>query len=227
MQLRKCSKTKKLVIYGDSSFAEVAYESFTHDSEYEVVGFAVERAYLTITSLFGLPVVAIEDIEAQFPPATHEVYAAIVHTGLNRVRTRLMGLAEQKGYALASYISSQAFVWSNVQLGKHCFILEHCVLQPFVTIGDNAVLWSGTHIGHHSVLRDHVFAARVVIAGGCNIGQYCFLGASTTVANDVTIGDDCFINMCAAVTKDLESNGMYRGQPAKVYQNDARAFFKL
>ena len=28
----------KLVIIGDSAFAEVAYEYFTHDSEYEVVG---------------------------------------------------------------------------------------------------------------------------------------------------------------------------------------------
>lgn len=36
-------KTGKLVLIGDSAFAEVAYEYFTHDSPYEVVAFAVER----------------------------------------------------------------------------------------------------------------------------------------------------------------------------------------
>ncbi len=32
---------KNLVIVGDSAFAEVAYEYFTHDSPYTVVAFAV------------------------------------------------------------------------------------------------------------------------------------------------------------------------------------------
>ena len=30
-------KKHKLIIVGDSAFAEIAYEYFTHDSEYEVV----------------------------------------------------------------------------------------------------------------------------------------------------------------------------------------------
>ena len=43
---RTMTKTKRLVLLGDSAFAEIAYEYFTHDSEYEVVAFAVEREYL-------------------------------------------------------------------------------------------------------------------------------------------------------------------------------------
>ena len=35
------NSTNKLLIVGDGAFAEVAYEYFTEDSEYEVVGFAV------------------------------------------------------------------------------------------------------------------------------------------------------------------------------------------
>ena len=37
------TKYRKLVLLGDSSFAEVAYEYFTYDSPYNVVAFAVER----------------------------------------------------------------------------------------------------------------------------------------------------------------------------------------
>ena len=34
-------KTRKLVLFGDSAFAEIAREYFDHDSPYEVVAFTV------------------------------------------------------------------------------------------------------------------------------------------------------------------------------------------
>ena len=223
MQLHSPSKTKKLVIFGAGQFAEIAYELFTHDSPYEVVGFAVEGAYRKQTQLFGLPVVAIEQVIEHFSPDTHEVYVAVVFNQLNRLRARLMTQAQQQGYRLASYISSHAFVWPNVTFGKHCFVFEQNVLQPFVTIGDNAILWSGNHIGHHTRIGDHVFvSSHVVISGQCHIGNHCFIGVNTAVANEVVIGDDCYINMSSCVTRNLEANKMYRGNPAAAYHDNAR-----
>ncbi len=35
-------KTRKLIIVGAGEFAEIAYEYFSYDSEYDVVAFAVE-----------------------------------------------------------------------------------------------------------------------------------------------------------------------------------------
>ena len=54
-----------LVLFGDSAFAEVAFEYFTRDSAYRVVCFAVEREFLKRDELFGLPVVAVEDVRAR------------------------------------------------------------------------------------------------------------------------------------------------------------------
>ena len=82
------TKTKKLVILGDSAFAEVAYECFTRDSEYEVIGFSVDSAFLSRDQLFGLPVVPFEEIERVFDPTEVEFYAALVYSQLNRLRTR-------------------------------------------------------------------------------------------------------------------------------------------
>ena len=59
-------KDRKLILLGDSAFAEVAFEYFTHDSPYEVVAFAVEREYLKRTELFGRPVVALEDLPSLY-----------------------------------------------------------------------------------------------------------------------------------------------------------------
>src|SRR6267143_6245179 len=106
----------KIVIVGDGETAELAYEYFTHDSPHEVVAFCVEREYLGKDRLFDLPVVAFEDVEAQYPPTSHKAFVAISYTQLNRVRARLYLRTKDKGYECVSYISSRAFVWHNVEI---------------------------------------------------------------------------------------------------------------
>jgi sugar O-acyltransferase (sialic acid O-acetyltransferase NeuD family) len=221
-------KTKKLVIIGDSAFAEVAYEYFTHDSEYEVIGFAVESAYLKKSELFGLPIVPFEQIEENFKPSEVEFYAALVYSQLNRLRTRLYQAAKSKGYRPASYISSRAFVWNNVQLGEHCFIFEDNTIQPFVKIGNNVVLWSGNHIGHHSVVQDNCFiASQVVISGFCNIGRNTFMGVNSTMSNNVSIGEDNWIGIGVTIVRNTEVNQLFKGEQPEPAKISALRFFKV
>jgi sugar O-acyltransferase (sialic acid O-acetyltransferase NeuD family) len=200
-------KKHKLIIIGDSLFAEIAYEYFTYDSEYEVVGFSVESAYLKREAFFNLPVTPFESLEQDYAPAEHKFYAANVYTQGNKLRARLYAEAKAKGFAPASYISSRAFVWQNCQIGEHCFIFEDNTVQPFVTIGDNVVLWSGNHIGHHSVIKDHCFiSSHVVISGVCQVGEYCFMGVNSTVANNITIGDNCLVGAGALIIGDVQDD---------------------
>lgn len=206
----------KLVIVGDSAFAEVAYEYFTVDSPYEVVAFAVESAYLQRTELFGLPVVALERMPTQFPSGEHAFYVAAVYTQLNRLRTRLYAQMKSWGYTAASFISSRAAVWRNVALGEHCFIFENNVVQPFCSIGNNVVLWSGNHIGHHSRIGDNTFiASHAVVSGFVDIGRNCFVGVNSTFCNNLQIGDDCVIGAGALVTKDVPANHVLRGSSSE------------
>ena len=210
------AKDRKLVLLGDSAFAEIACEYFSHDSRYEVVGFAVEREFLKRDRLAGLPVVPFEDLEAHFPPGAHHFFAANVYTQLNRLRTRLYKAAKARGYAPASFVSPRAFVWHNVQVGEHCFIFEGNVVQPFVRIGDNVVLWSGNHVGHHSVIGDNCFiASHVVVSGFCDIGANCFIGVNATLANNLKVGADCLIGAGALVTADVEPDKVVRGPSAE------------
>jgi sugar O-acyltransferase (sialic acid O-acetyltransferase NeuD family) len=221
-------KTRKLVIVGDSAFAEIAHEYFDADSDYRVVGFSVEQAFFGRDSLHGLPVVPFESLEQHFAPAEHSVYVAATYTQLNRLRARLAGAAKARGYALASYISSRAFVWRNVQLGEHCFIFEDNTVQPFVRIGDNVVLWSGNHIGHHSVVGDHCFvSSHVVISGFCTIGSHSFLGVNATLANNLTLGRDNWIGPNTAVMKDTADGALFKTEQPEPARISATRFFKV
>lgn len=222
------NKTRQLVIVGDSAFAEIAYEYFDADSDYTVCGFAVERAYLKKTELMGLPVVPFDELAQHFPPATHEVHVAIPYTQLNRLRTRLAAEAKARGYKLASYISSRAFVWRNVEIGEHCFIFEDNTIQPFVKIGDNNILWSGNHIGHHTVIRNNCFiASHVVVSGFCDIGDNCFLGVNATLANNVTMGRDNWVTPNAVIMKDTPDGTLFKTPASEVSAVSAPRFFKV
>lgn len=211
---------KKLIIVGAGETAVLAYEYFTHDSDYSVVAFSVERAYLKNTNLFGLPVVPLEELHEIYKPNRHSLFVAVSSTSLNRVRTRLYEYVKEKGYRCASYVSSRAFVWHNVYIGENCFIFENNTIQPFVNIGNNVVLWSGNHIGHNTIINDHCFiSSQVVISGYCSIGESCFLGVNSTIINNISVGRDCFIGAGALIQKNTEEGKVYQSvgtEPSRV-----------
>lgn len=222
------TKTRKLVIVGDSAFAEVALEYFDAESDYDVVAFAVESAFLKRDEFHGRPVVAFEALERHFPPGEHEVHVATVYTQLNRLRARLAAEAKSRGYALASFISPRAQVWRNVALGEHCFVFEHNTVQPFCTIGANVVLWSGNHIGHHSVIEDNCFvASQVVVSGFCRIGANSFLGVNASVANNVTVGRDNWVGPNIAIMKDTPDGALFKTEQPEAARVSAPRFFKV
>ena len=221
-------KNRKLVIVGDSAFAEIAREYFDADTDYEVVAFSVEQAFLKRDTLHGLPVVPFETLEQHFAPATHAVFAAVTYTQLNRLRARLASQAKARGYALASYVSPRAFVWRNVQLGEHCFVFEDNTVQPFVRIGDNVVLWSGNHIGHHSIIGEHCFvSSHVVVSGYCQIGSHSFLGVNATLANNVALGRDNWVGPNTVVMKDTADGALFRTEQPEPARVSATRFFKV
>lgn len=210
-------KTKNLVIVGAGELAMIAYEYFTFDSAYTVVGFAVERDFLKEESLYDLPVIALENLEEHFPAKDHDVFVAVPASGLNRVRTRLYQGVKDKGYRCATYISSKAFVWRNAKIGDNCFIFEHNTIQPFVEIGNNVILWSGNHIGHRSVIEDNCFlSSHVVVSGYCRIGSSTFIGVNATINDRISVAQDCVIASGSLVNKDLKNpERIYYGTPAQ------------
>lgn len=211
------NKDKKLVIVGAGEFAEIAYEYFTYDSCYEVAGFCVEESYITVDILCGISVAPLENLETLFSPSEYDVFVAIPASDLNQTRTRLYKNIKDRGYKLATYISSSAFVWRNVIVGENCFIFENNTVQPFVEIGNNVVLWSGNHIGHRTVIKDNAFvSSHVVISGYCVIGESCFLGVNSTFNDGTSIAPFSILASGSLVNKNLDDeNTIYIGSPAK------------
>ncbi len=222
------NKNEKIIIIGDGEFAQIAYEYFTHDSSYEVAGFSAEREYLNKYELYGLPVVPFEELENMYDPQKYSVFVAITYTKLNNARKRLYHEAKNKGYKIASYISSRAFVWNNAHIGENCFIFENNVIQHHCSIGNNVILWSGNHIGHRTEIKDHCFlSSQVTIAGYCQIAENTFIGVNSTIANNLKIGKYNFIRPASVILKNTEDCKIYQGNPAEPAKVSSLRFFKV
>lgn len=209
-------KKHKLVLVGAGELALIAHQYFTYDSDYEVVAFSVDREYIREPEIEGLPVVPYDELPQRFPAAEYHAFVAIPASSLNRVRKRFYLDMKARGYTLATYISSRAFVWRNAKIGENTFIFENNVIQPFVEVGNNCILWSGNHVGHRTVIRDHNFvASHAVISGYCDIGEGCFIGVNATLNDKIVIAESCIIGSGSLVVKNTEAEKLYAGAPAR------------
>lgn len=221
-------KTKKLIIIGLGETGLIAYEYFQFDSEYEVIAFSVNSQYIVETIINGLPVIPFENLEQVYAPNEYEVYVAISSGKLNRNRTRIYIEAKSKGYTCASYISSKAFVWRNVEVGENCFIFENNTLQAFVKIENNVTLWSGNHIGHNTVIKDNCFiSSHCVISGFCEVGENSFLGVNCTIENNTKIAKDNFIGAGALIQKDTNEKDLYQLKQTELSKVNTHRLFRI
>jgi len=211
---------RKIVIVGTGNISDVAYEFIRHDSPYEVVAFGAERDRLTSRTHKGLPLLPFEEIEEVYPPDQFGMFVSIGYGKLNGIRKRLCDEARRKGYDLVSYVSSQAFIWHNVEIGDNAFILENNVIQPFCKIGNGVTLWSGNHVGHGTRIRDYCYiASHVVVSGFVDIGESCFVGVNATFADNIKVGKNCLVGAGAMILRSTEESKVFgiRNTPPREY----------
>jgi sugar O-acyltransferase (sialic acid O-acetyltransferase NeuD family) len=201
---------KKLVIFGQGLYTEIANQYFTDDSEYEVVAFTVEDSYIKSETYLGLPMVPFSCITKAFPPEENDLFVAVSYTCMNHLRERICSESMAKGYKLPSYINSKVSWMTKEPIGYNSFIFEDNTVQPFVKIGNNVILWSGNHIGHHSTIEDNNFiSSHVVISGQCIIKPNCFIGVNSSIAHGVTIEAETLVGAGSVITKNTEEKSVY------------------
>jgi sugar O-acyltransferase (sialic acid O-acetyltransferase NeuD family) len=204
------SGMKKVIIFGNSVFAEHIYFLLTHDSSNEIVAFTVDSKYIKKDELFGLPVLPFENIESFFPPSDCKMIVALSFQRVNRLREDKYLQAKSKGYDLINYLSSKATSYSGLDIGDNCIVLENSILGPFVKISNDVFVGSGTIIGHHTILKDHCFISPgAVVLGGVTVEEYCLIGANATVKEEVIVARECIVGSGVSITRNTQEKGVY------------------
>ncbi len=113
----------------------------------------------------------------------------------------------------------------GLRVGKHFEIYSRIDFgsEPYlITIGDNVRISIGcmfiTHDGGTWVLNN-LDGEKRDIFGRISIGNNVHIGANCIIMPGVTIGDNVVIGCSSLVTKDIPSNCVAFGVPAKFYES--------
>lgn len=121
----------------------------------------------------------------------------------------------------------------GVRMGKNCNIFGGVSFgsEPYlVELGDNVRITAGTqfitHDGGVYVLRILGLLPEGDIFGQIKVGSNVFIGLRSIIMPGVTIGDNVIIGAGSLVTKDIPSNSVAAGNPAKVLKTIDEYFEK-
>lgn len=135
----------------------------------------------------------------------------------------------------------------NTLLGDNCSIREDCKIGDFciisrnvsvnynTLIGNRTKIMDNSHITGNCVIEDDCFISVLVAmtndntmgreeydvghVKGPHIMSRCTIGAGANILPGVTIGENCIVGASALVTKDIPSNKVVMGVPARVVRD--------
>jgi acetyltransferase-like isoleucine patch superfamily enzyme len=121
-------------------------------------------------------------------------------------------------------------VLQDAKIGNNCNINAQCLIENDVIIGDDVTIKSGVQIWDGITIEDNVFIGpnvtftndfmprskqypevflKTLIKKGASIG------ANSTIIGGVTIGEYAMIGAGSVVTKDIQNNELWYGNPAE------------
>lgn len=119
-------------------------------------------------------------------------------------------------------------IQKNAKVGKCCKISSHTFICEGVVIEDNVFIGHGvmfindrypratTAEGHLQTKADWKVEGTVIKRGAS-------VGSNTTILSNTSIGENAIVGAGSVVTKDVPSNAIVAGNPARVLRYIARA----
>lgn len=106
----------------------------------------------------------------------------------------------------------------GIRLGRHVFINANCTFLDgaYITVGDHTLIGPDVKIytPHHPM--DYIERREnKEYAYPVTIGADCWIGGGVTICPGVTIGDRCVIGAGSVVTRDIPSDTVAAGNPAR------------
>lgn len=139
----------------------------------------------------------------------------VICTGDEKKRDQYFTKFKKKFKAL-SIVHPTAYISKTSKIFDGSIVCPNAIIAPFAKIKKNVVINSSSQIGHHSVIGESsVISTGVIISGKVKIGKKCFVGSNSTVMQNLSIGNNSKIASTSALYKNLNSNNIAIGNPAK------------
>ena len=123
---------------------------------------------------------------------------------------------EERGLKPVSVVSKQSLLDGLHLIGDGIQVMPGAIAHKFTTIEEQCILNTNSTVDHDCRVGKgvHVMGA-ASIAGGVRIGDFSTIGTNATILPNLVIGKHVYIGAGAVVTKNVESNSIMVGVPAR------------
>ena len=142
---------------------------------------------------------------------------SFITTGENNIRRKIYEKLKLKNISLnITLIHPSTTISKSSIIEEQTFISAGVIINPQVKIGIGCIINTGAIIEHDcSIGKFSHIAPGAVLAGDVSIGNGCMIGANAVIKQGVKVGDNVIIGAGAVVLKDVNSNTIFVGNPAK------------
>jgi len=209
---------QNIVIVGAGGFgSEVAWlleDSNFQNAKYQLKGFVDDDPECQGEMMYGYPVVGTVEWLSQI---TEDICVAIAighPAGRFAIYNRLK---KNPHISFPTLLAATAKCASSATLGDGCIICHGGLVMPHSTVGNFVTVNDYGAIGHHAVIGDFCAIGPVVqVCGHSVLGAFCDIGVKACVIENKTLGDNVTLGAGAIAVRDIPSNSLAVGVPAKV-----------
>ena len=212
---------KRTYVYGASGHGKVVADILLACKDPTFVGFVDDRAELHGAELLGFPVFGNGDWLLEKTRQTR--VAVALGVGDNYMRLHLAEKCLDWGAELATLVHPSASVSASAKLGVGTVVMARAAINPDARIGRGSIVNTGAVIEHDVEVGEFVHVApNSTTAGACRLGDLSFLGIGASIIQGVCIGTNTTIGAGSVVVRDVGSNVVAFGVPARVIRTVER-----
>lgn len=213
---------EKIIIIGGKGAAvnlgdHIIHSIQNYNAKYELLGYCIDDETLG-NEINGKPILCkLKDLATKYNQFQDVKYFFALYKPIcMKERIDLFNSLELQNSKFTNFIHPSAYIAPSNQMGIGNVFCANVVINNNTNIGNfntfnaNSLLGHDTHIGNHNII-----AGASVISSEVNIGDGNFIGLNSTIRDRVIIGDYNIVGMASVVLKNVNSNSVVIGSPAK------------
>jgi sugar O-acyltransferase (sialic acid O-acetyltransferase NeuD family) len=207
LEVKLLELSRKLVVIGAGGHAKVVIES-AERSGLSIAGVIDDRLGASVFEYASLGLLGNVAFEAD--------WQAVIAIGSNSVRAKIARSLEGQ-VSWGSVLDPQAMISARALVQSGTVVFAGAVVQADARIGHHVILNTGCRVDHDVQIADYCHVAPgAILTGGVALEEGVFVGAGAVVLPGVRIGAWSTLGAGSVATKDLSSEQVFVGSPARL-----------
>ena len=210
---------KKIIIFGTGGncidILDAIIEINRHSETYEVLGFLDDNSELWGKDIFGATVLGSLNSAGDYDEA---FFVNGIGSPNNFWKKKeIIDTANIPIERFESIYHPSASVSNFATVGRGVVLLKNVSISSDLTIGNHVMVLPNSVINHDDCIDDYVsIASSVSIAGNVHLENHCYIGGGSSILGNLTVHQNALVGMGSVVIRDVETNTVVAGNPARV-----------